>query len=353
MKPEAAGEVLRWAAVAEDMFSPAAASSAERSLSLFMRGSRGELLFRRRDFDRWGEIRSLGVPVARLAGSRAVVPVDWPLAACSTGPEEIQLLARGAEGELLHGTLRGNDWEGFECIGVPSGIEGTPMGLTAGPAACSRAPGRMDVFAIGSAGALLHATWDKGGFTEFESLGGIDSAAGNASPIAGPISACNCGERRMGVFARGPNGDLRLKWWSGSEWSPFESLGSPQESDQTYPAARRAVPISSGPAACGGGTTRLDVFTRGPRGDLLHSVWDGKDWNLFASMGMPRSPTTGARIPFTGASLACAWEKFRLSVIARAADGKLYAASSNGSWDPEPRSQVAARRPDSPINLDP
>lgn len=273
------------------------------------------------------------------------MPVDWPLAACSTGPEEIQLLARGAEGELLHGTLHDNEWDGFECVGAPAGLDGAPLGLSSAPSACSRVPGRMDVFAIGAAGALLHATWDPAGFSEFESLGGIDLSNTSPGPISGQVSACNCGGRRMGVFARGPAGDLLLKWWNGSAWSPFASLGSPQEADCVYPAVRRAAPISSAPAACGGGTTRLDVFARGPRGDLLHTWWDGQEWNLFESLGMPRSPSTGALIPFTGISLACAWQKFRLDVFARAADGKLYSASSNGSWhqprlSPEDRSRT-------------
>jgi hypothetical protein len=345
MSPQPAAEDPRWTPVAEDVYAPVVTACAERSISLFMRGPRGDLLHRRRDGDAWGELRSFGLPLARVNGSQVPVPADWPVAACSTGAGEIQLLARGAEGELLHGTLRANEWQGFESVGIPAGLGGLPMGLASAPAACSRGPGRMDVFAVGAAGALLHATWDAAGFSEFESLGGIDVVGAMPAPIAGSVSACNCGDRRMGVFARGPAGDLLLKWWNGSDWSPFASLGSPQECDEVYPAARRAVPISSAPAGCGGGTTRLDVFARGPRGDLLHRRWDGKEWNFFESLGMPRSRTTGARIPFTGMSLACAWEKYRLDVFARAADGKLYAASSYGSWDlVRPSSDPGAER---------
>lgn len=327
MNQQAAGEGCRWTPLAEDVFSPVVAAPAERTISLFIRGPRGDLLHRRRDTDTWGALRSFGVPLARVRGSQVPVPVDWPLAACSTGPEEIQLLARGADGELLHGMLRGNEWGGFECVGIPAGLGGAPLGLASAPTACSRATGRMDVFAIGAAGALLHATWDAGGFSEFESLGGLDLPNTTPGPVSGQVSACNCGDRRMGVFARGPAGDLLLKWWNGSAWSPFASLGSPQEPDGVYPAVRRASPISSAPAACGGGSTRLDVFARGPRGDLLHSWWDGHEWNVFESLGMPRSLSTGAGIPFTGTSLACAGDKFRLDVFARAVDGKLYSAS--------------------------
>jgi hypothetical protein len=331
MGQQGSGEDRRWSPVADDVYLPAAAAPAEQSMSLFTRGARGDLLYRRRDFDTWGELRSLGVPLARVRGSEVPVPVEWPLAACTTGSEEIQLLARGAEGELLHGTYHGNEWRGFEYVGVPAGLGGAPLGLASAPSACSRAPGRMDVFVIGAAGALLHATWDATGFGEFESLGGVELPNTKPGPVSGQISACNCGDSRIGIFARGPAGDLLLKWWNGSGWSPFTSLGSPQEPDCLYPAVRRAAPISSAPVACGGGTSRLDVFTRGPRGDLLHSSWDGQQWTLFASMGMPRSPSTGAWIPFTGISLACAREKFRLDVFARAADGKLYSTSSKGS----------------------
>ena len=73
-----------------------------------------------------------------------------------------------------------------------------------------------------------------------------------------------------------------------------------------------------------------DVFARGQRGDLLHKWWDGKDWTGFESVGCPATPE-GALIPFTAASIACAWGKFQLDVFARGSDGKLYAATWSGS----------------------
>jgi len=50
---------------------------------------------------------------------------------------------------------------------------------------------------------------------------------------------------------------------------------------------------------------------------------------------MPGS-ASGKAIPFTGPSLACAWGRWRLDVFALAADGKLYNASSTGSWRSPP-----------------
>ena len=68
MSPEPDQE--RRSVVADDVFCPAAAAWSERGVSVFMRGASGELLVRERQEDAFGEIRSLGVAVARIEGSR-------------------------------------------------------------------------------------------------------------------------------------------------------------------------------------------------------------------------------------------------------------------------------------------
>jgi hypothetical protein len=322
-----------WAPIAEDVFSPAAAPRCERRLALIARGPQGELLYREREGETWSDFRSLGVPMGRTGPSAAAIPVDWPIAACATGDDQIQLLARSPEGELLHGVLRADIWEGFECIGAPEapGIEvAVPMGLAGAPSACSRARGQMDVFAVGASGALLHTTWNGSEFSELQSLRGIPWRGGRELPISGAISAAACGSRSMGVFARGSHGELLVKWWDGVSWSPFASVTAPDETDPINELIEIPMPLASAPAACGGGAGRLDVFARSPGGDLLHRWWNGSSWTRFESLGMPRSGS--APIPFTGISLACTWGKWRLDVFARGVDGRLYAASSNGSW---------------------
>ena len=265
-----------------------------------------------------GAGRSFGVPAARG------IPVEWPLSACCTGPGEVQLVARGAEGELLHATLRGRELSGFECIGSPAGLDGAPMGLASAPAACCREPGRMDVFAVGSAGALLHATRDDTGFSEFESLGGIEGGGGRSEPIPGAIAAGNCGSRGARRVRPRSRWDFLLKWWNGSRWSGSSPSGRPRRRIRPIRRSQRAVPLASAPIACGRGATRLDVFARGPRGDLLHKWWDGKTWSGFESLGMPVSAHSGARIPFTGGSMTCAWSRDQLDVFARGADGNVH-----------------------------
>jgi hypothetical protein len=324
-------EAVRWFAIAENVSSPVAVAHGERRVAVFARGASGELLLVEGERGEFLPPRSLGVPLARDGST--TVPADWPIGACATRPGEIQLVARGAEGELLHGTLRNGEWGGFESIGSPAawfGSLGVPMGLAGAPVACSRTPGTMDVFAVGATGALLHSAWDGKEFAEFESLGSVATDGGLEFPVLPPISATACGARTIAVAARGHRGDLLVKWYEGAKWTPFSSLGFPNEPDSVYPAIEVPVPLSGAPVCAGGGSSRLDVFARGQRGDLLHKWWNGKDWTGFESIGAPVSPE-GARIPFTNLSIACAWGRFQLDVFARASDGKLYAATCGGT----------------------
>jgi hypothetical protein len=324
----------RWSAVAEDVFSPAAAPLGERGVALLGRSAGGELLYREGDAQGLGPVRSLGVPTARVPESSARIPVEWPIAACSSRDGDIHLLARGAEGDLIHGRLRGGDWSGFESIGVPrveEQGETLPMGLAGAPVACCRERGRLDVFAVSGEGNLLHTRHDADGFAVCVSLGGIAGRNGREWPVFGAISAFDAGLRGMGVVVRSMTGDLLLKFWNGAGWGPFAPLHT-TEFDPTDPALDFLRPPSGPPATCGGGSARADVFVRGPLGDLLHSFWDGNLWSALQSIGRPQAAEGGQPIPFTGGPIACAWGKFRLDVFATGADGRLYRAQGDGTW---------------------
>jgi hypothetical protein len=323
----------RWSIVAEDVFCPAAAPVGERGVALLVRSAEGELLYREGDAQGFGPVRSLGVPIARVPESSARIPVEWPITICSARDGDLHLLARGAEGDLVHGRLRGDEWSGFESIGVPM-VEDQgdilPMGLAAAPVACCRERGRLDVFAVSGEGNLLQTRYDADGFAECSSLGGIPSSHGREWPVFGAISAFDAGLRGMGVVARSMPGDLLLKFWNGAAWGPFAPMHT-AEFDPTDPALDFLRPPSGPPAACGGGSTRADVFVRGPRGDLLHSFWNGDLWSTLQSIGRPGAED-GELIPFMAGPIACSWGRFRLDVFAVAADGKLYRAQSDGSW---------------------
>src|SRR4051812_31180525 len=108
--------MARWVPILDGVTSPSAVALGERGVVLFVRGAKNELLVLERDGAAFGEPRSLGQPLAR-DGAERTMPVDWPIAACATSADEIQLLARGPEGELVHGSYRRREWGGFDCVG--------------------------------------------------------------------------------------------------------------------------------------------------------------------------------------------------------------------------------------------
>src|SRR5258705_558023 len=106
-------EPLRWLVIAERVSAPAAVATGERRLTLFARGAGGDLVVLERDPGDWTAPRSLCIQLSRTQGPGSPpIPVEWPIAACATGPVAIQLVARGAEGELVHGTFRAGEWDG-------------------------------------------------------------------------------------------------------------------------------------------------------------------------------------------------------------------------------------------------
>jgi hypothetical protein len=211
------------------------------------------------------------------------------------------------------------------------------MGLASPPAACSLGPDRIDVFALGPDGDLLHTSRNRAGWSGFDSLGMPTirrAGAEQPAPLSGPLAVCGCGPTRMGVFVRRSRGDLLLDWWDGTRWSGFTSLGMAEVEDALYPAVNVAAPLTGPPAACSWGPGRMDVFIRGPGGEMLHKCWNSKDWSRYESLGMPIRRGDRLRgIPFTGAVAACAWGANRLDVFGRALDGNLYHAWWDGTWD--------------------
>jgi hypothetical protein len=330
---------MRWTVIGSGLFCPVAVCRRPGEISLFARGATGELFCKEWEGGGWGELHSLGLPLARLEGSPETVPADWHLAACSGDPTRIHLFARSPDGDLLQKIGSGGEWGAFECLGAPATLSGglaIPLGLAGPLAACSAGADRIDLFAVGQTGDLLHTWWDGRDWSDFESLGTpamLHGGTQRSVPLSGSLAACCCGADRIGIFVRGTLGDLMMKWWDGKRWSEFASLGSPQVPDETYPAVTVAAPLTGPPAACSWGPGRLDVFARGPGGEVLHKWWDGQNWSPFESLWMPvRAGTEPRSLPSTGAIAACSWGVDRLDVFTRAVDGNLYHAWWDGSW---------------------
>lgn len=311
---------------------PVATSPRPEELHLFARTATGELCHRVLRNDVWGDWRSLGVPVA--AGSQRSVGADWQLTACSQDSGRVDLFGRSPDGELLQKTWDGTAWHPLRRLGSPAAVSGgvaIPMGLASPPAACVARPGHLEIFVIGHGGDLLHTSHDGTNWSEFASLGAPEVQLGQFSqrvPALGPPAACACGDGRMGVFVRGPMGDLLHKWWDGQTWSGFVSIGMPEVQYDPYPGVSISTAVAGPPAACSWGPNRIDVFARGPHGSLLHKWWNGQDWSDFSSLGMPATENKDPRwLPFAGMVTACSSGPPRLDVFARATDGNLYHSS--------------------------
>ena len=331
---------MRWTVIGSSLFCPVAVCRRPGEITLFARGATGELLSREWESGSWSDLHSLGLPVARIEGSGLAVPADWQLAACSGDPKRIDVFARSPDGDLLHMTASGGEWGAFECLGAPATTSGgiaVPLGLVVPPAACSAGPDRIDIFAVGQTGELLHTWWDGKSWSGFDSLGVPVMQFGGTQrsvPLSGPLAACRCGADGMGVFVRGSGGDLMMKWWDGTRWSEFVSLGWPEMPEEIYPAVTVAAPLTGPPAACSWGPNRMDVFARGSSGEVIHKWWGGRDWSAFVSLGMPvTADAEPTPLSSTGAIAACTWGVNRLDVFTRAVDGNLYHAWWDGSWD--------------------
>jgi hypothetical protein len=110
-------------------------------------------------------------------------------------------------------------WAGWE---MPGGLGSfVPGGIAAGPASSSWAPGRLDVFATNTAGALIHKWWDGHSWSPgWESLGNPPSGG-----IVGNPSAVSWGPNRVDVFVRGTDDQLWTRVWTGSVWTNWSTLG--------------------------------------------------------------------------------------------------------------------------------
>jgi hypothetical protein len=221
-------------------------------------------------------------------------PADWEslggvltsgVAACSWAPGRLDVFARGTNNALWHRWYQ-NNWSGWDSLGG---------GLTSDPAAVSWGHGRIDVFAKGTDNALWHK-WYDGNWSGWESLGGALSSA---------PAVCSWAPGRLDVFARGADNTLHHRWYE-NNWSAWESLGGGLTSD---------------PAAVSWDHGRIDVFAKGTDNALWHK-WYDRNWSDWESLG-------GGLTSGPGVS---SWAPGRLDVFARGTDNCLYRRSYENNW---------------------
>lgn len=189
--------------------------------------------------------------------------------AVSSGPNRIDVVARGLDGAVWHRWWDGTSWQGWASLG------GSCQGA---PAICSWGNGRLDVFTVGLDSHVWHK-WFEGGWSGWQDLGGA---------LAPKVSAVSWGPGRIDVFGRGADLSMQHLWYAGGVWG-WENLGGSW---------------STAPAVSSWGVDRLDTFVRGFDMHLWHQWWDGAVWGAQDMGGM-----------LAGSPTAVSWGPNRIDVF--------------------------------------
>ena len=135
--------------------------------------------------------------------------------------------------------------------------------LTSKPAVAAWSPNRLDAFGRGTDGQLWHRWWDGTSWQGWESLGG------QLYPGTGPAVAA-WGPGRLDVFVDGTDQQLWHLWYDSAGWHGWEALGGA---------------LTSGPAASSWGAGRLDIVVAGTDEAVWHKWFDAGRWNGWESLG--------------------------------------------------------------------
>jgi len=198
-----------------------------------------------------------------LTADFGYAPIASAPAACSWGPGRLDVFwMADSPQHLKHAWYPyGEDWSFEQDLTAQFGYQ--PM--AGGPGACSWEPGRLDVFWKGPGNHLKHAWYPYGEDWSFEQ--DLTTQFGFSGTVFTP-AACSWAPGRMDVFWQGNNKPLRHAWYPyGDDWS-FE-----QNMTTAFP---RHGNIASAPTACSWGHNRIDLFWRGLNGHLQHT-WFGAD----------------------------------------------------------------------------
>ena len=174
--------------------------------------------------------------------------------------------------------------------------------LLSDPAVASGSTNRLDVVATGLDSALWHRWWNGTSWAAWESLGGLLNSRPSAVASA----------TRVDVFGRGADGALWQRMWDGTSWHAWEFVGG-------------ALEVGTGPGSSTWSAQRIDVFVVGVDDALWHRWFDGSTWQPWESLG-----------GLTNADpAAVSWGQGRIDVFVRGLDFALWHRAWTGTaWQP-------------------
>jgi hypothetical protein len=239
------------------------------------------------------------------SGTWAAVNPNWineferPVAIPVTvNTNQMKVFLRGSDGALWHDDWNGSAWSGVQTLA------GTIIGE---PAAVSWGPNRVDVFVRGTDNGLFQKVWTGGATGDFAgwfALGG--------SLASDPV-AVSTGVNNIDVlFPDSNNGITDILFNPDIGGWVSTSIPNTQGAND-----RIATVVSQG---------QVHAFWRTPNNVLRHAVRVGA-----TSWSAPETLAVGT--PIGGSPTAAAWLSNRISVFARAKDGRLLTVEWDGlSW---------------------
>jgi hypothetical protein len=197
-------------------------------------------------------------------GDQEVLP-DSPVAAVSKGPDQLDIFIAGLGGHVgwaaWDQAVANGEWRPWARVldfQVPPGAH---------LSAVSRAPGRIDLFAVGSdetiATVSRHTHWG----------GWLPIADGKAAPGA-PVTAVSRDANSLDVFVVKADGGIYTSPWDqdidGGLWRAWRRIGGLE------------VKPASQVAAVARASDKLDVFIIGKEGGVWTAAWDKSGgWNAW------------------------------------------------------------------------
>ena len=168
-------------------------------------------------------------------------------AAASWGPDRLDVCARGTDAQIHHGLLDSTAsspaWA-WENLGAPNNTA-----ALSDPAMVSKEVGHLEIFVVGSDGAMYHNWQDV--FAGHSSWSGWQSLGGLC--LSGP-GAASWGVYRLDVCVIGTDHAIWHTWWDGgTTWHPWESLGG----------QAMLAPVLASPYVSPTPVERLDMFVVG------------------------------------------------------------------------------------------
>jgi hypothetical protein len=174
------------------------------------------------------------------------------------------ILGRTNSGFVAHKWWDGSNWN--PSLGGWTTLGGTIAGR---PAAVGLNGTELHLFVRLPDNTIGHRSFTTS-WSEWENLGGIHR---------GDPAAVSWGPNRIDIVSRGEDSRLWHKAWIGSWWPP----GTDWLPITTYPVGT----TTDSPAIASWGVNRLDIAARGTNGNLWYRAWTGTVWTDWVDIGGP------------------------------------------------------------------